>query len=277
MSATTSKVATSAETSQSRIGVFSAPGIVLLLVCVMYALTYIDRINVSTPRREVFQKVLNLSNTQVGNVFSAFAYFYLAFQVVGGWVCDRFGARRVLVASAIIWGGSTLLTGISTGFWTMIMARVLLGFGEGAAFPTATRAMSDWMPAGKRAYAQGVTHCFARIGTAPNASAGRLADRPRQLALLVLRAGSGEPDLGGGLGILFPRQSGRTSRRDLRRSCGACRITSSARNESRRPCRGCLWRGAWLRSRSSTSAMAGLCGFTWPGSRHFFCIAISWT
>src|SRR5579871_4741240 len=114
MSATTSKVAAPAGTNQARIGLFSAPGVVLFLVCVMYALTYIDRINVSTASG-VFQKVLNLSNTQVGNVFSAFAYFYLAFQVIGGWVSDRFGARRVLTVSAIIWGGSTLLTGISTG------------------------------------------------------------------------------------------------------------------------------------------------------------------
>jgi len=165
MSASTSKISAPAETAQTRIGVFSTPAIVLFLVCVMYALTYIDRINVSTASG-VFQKQLNLSNTQVGNVFSAFAYFYLAFQVIGGWVSDRWGARKVLTASAIIWGGSTLLTGIAGGFWTMMMARVLLGFGEGAAFPTATRAMSDWMPAGKRAFAQGITHAFARIGTA---------------------------------------------------------------------------------------------------------------
>src|ERR1700751_5644252 len=102
MAATTSKIASPAETAQSRIGAFSAPGLVLFLICVMYALTYIDRINVSTASG-VFQKVLNLSNTQVGNVFSAFAYFYLAFQVIGGWVSDRWGARKVLTASAIIW------------------------------------------------------------------------------------------------------------------------------------------------------------------------------
>jgi MFS family permease len=42
----------------------------------------------------------------------------------------------------------------------------MLGFGEGATFPTATRAMSDWTPPGKRAFAQGITHSFARIGNA---------------------------------------------------------------------------------------------------------------
>jgi nitrate/nitrite transporter NarK len=44
--------------------------------------------------------------------------------------------------------------------------RILLGFGEGATFPTATRAMQSWTPAGKRGFAQGVTHSFARLGNA---------------------------------------------------------------------------------------------------------------
>jgi sugar phosphate permease len=43
---------------------------------------------------------------------------------------------------------------------------VLLGFGEGATFPVATRAMSDWTPAGKRGFAQGITHSAARLGNA---------------------------------------------------------------------------------------------------------------
>ena len=65
----------------------------------MYGITYIDRVNVSTAA-PVFGKELNLSNTQVGLVFSAFAYPYLVFQVFGGWVGDRFGARLALTVSA---------------------------------------------------------------------------------------------------------------------------------------------------------------------------------
>ena len=144
---------------------FSATAIVLGLVCVMYGLTYIDRTNVSTAS-SIFQKDLHLNNTQVGLVFSAFAYPYLIFQIIGGWVGDRFGARLTLTLCALIWGGATLLTGIAGTLTAMLLARVLLGFGEGATFPTATRALCDWMPEGKRAFAQGITHSCARIGTA---------------------------------------------------------------------------------------------------------------
>ena len=131
----------------------------------MYALTYIDRNNVSTAAF-VFKQDLHLTNTQVGLVFSAFAYPYLIFQIVGGWVSDRFGARLTLTVSALIWGIATLLTGKSNGLAGLLCARLLLGFGEGATFPTATRAMSDWLPAKKRAFGQGITHSSARLGNA---------------------------------------------------------------------------------------------------------------
>jgi MFS family permease len=148
-----------------RKSIFSTTTIVLALMCLMYGITYIDRVNVSTAA-SVFQKELHLSQTQVGLVFSAFAYPYLIFQVIGGWVSDKFGPRLALTVSAVIWAGSTLATGFAGTLATLLIARVMLGFGEGATFPTATRAMSDWAPASKRGYVQGVTHSAARLGNA---------------------------------------------------------------------------------------------------------------
>ena len=66
---------------------------VLLLLCAMYMITYMDRVNVSTGAIG-FGKEFHLSNMQIGLVFSAFAYPYLIFQVIGGWVGDRFGPHR---------------------------------------------------------------------------------------------------------------------------------------------------------------------------------------
>ena len=138
---------------------------VLALLCVMYALTYIDRVNVSTAA-SIFRAELGLSNTQIGLVFSAFAYPYLVFQIIGGWVGDRFGARFALTSAAVIWAAATGLTGLAGGFTTLMLARLLLGFGEGATFPVATRAMADWTPPAERAFAQGLAHSCARLGNA---------------------------------------------------------------------------------------------------------------
>ena len=146
-------------------GRFPATTTVLVLICLMYGITYVDRVNVSTAA-SAFKQDLHLNNTQVGLVFSAFAYPYLIFQIIGGWVSDRFGARLALTASAVFWAGATLFTGLVGSLGGMLFARVMLGFGEGATFPTATRAMSDWTPEGNRGFAQGITHSSARLGNA---------------------------------------------------------------------------------------------------------------
>ena len=146
-----------------RVHLFSASKVVLLLLCLMYLLTYIDRVNVSSASN-VFEKELHLDKTHVGFIFSAFAYPYLLFQIIGGYLGDRLGPRKVLTICSLIWAGATMLTGLVNGFTAMIFARLLLGFGEGATFPTATSAMSAWTRPADRGFAQGITHAFSRIG-----------------------------------------------------------------------------------------------------------------
>src|SRR3984893_10559167 len=130
--------------ASSRPKILSATTNVLILLCIMYALTYIGRNNVSTASF-VFKEDLHLTNTQVGLVFSAFAYPYLIFQIVGGWVSDRFGARMALTVSAIIWGAATLLTGKANGLTALVSAR---------------------LPVERRGFGQGITHASARLGNA---------------------------------------------------------------------------------------------------------------
>ena len=152
------------ETATARPRGIPATTNVLGLLCAMYFINYIVRVNVSTAAA-VFQPELHLTNTQVGLIFSAFAYPYLAFQVAGGWVADKFGARKALTVFAIIWSLATVLMGLANSLSGLILGRVLLGIGV-SALPVATRAMSNWMPAEKRGFAQGITHASARLGNA---------------------------------------------------------------------------------------------------------------
>ena len=142
-----------------------ATSTVLLLLCLMYGITYIDRVNISTAAI-VFKGELHLSNADYGAIFAAFGWSYAAFQIIGGWIGDRFGPRLTLGVCGLVWSSATLLTGLANGFWGLILARIALGLGEGATFPTATRAMSSWTRAGWRGFAQSITHSFARAGNA---------------------------------------------------------------------------------------------------------------
>jgi len=135
----------------------SIPNQVLFLLCMMYFIFYIDRVNISTAA-PLIQKDLGLSNTALGFAFSAFAYPYAVFQLIGGWLGDRFGPRLTLGVSGFVVCVSTVLTGAVGGLFALVLVRLALGFGEGAAFPTATRAMVVWMPPTQWGFAQGITH-----------------------------------------------------------------------------------------------------------------------
>lgn len=144
---------------------FKVRYLILGLLCLMYFISYVDRVNISVAA-PLMKKELGLSSTELGLVFSAFAYPYAAMQIFGGWLADRFGPRLVLTVLSVIWAIATMLTGFAWGLTSLIVFRVLLGIGEGGAFPSATRAMTYWMPAAERGFAQGITHSFARLGGA---------------------------------------------------------------------------------------------------------------
>ena len=116
---------------------------VLGLLCLMYLITYVDRVNIATAANEI-KRELALSNTQLAFILSAFGYPYVVFQIFGGWVGDRVGARRTLFLCGLIWASATILTGFTGSIATLFLVRLLIGVGEGATFPVATRAMQAW-------------------------------------------------------------------------------------------------------------------------------------
>jgi ACS family D-galactonate transporter-like MFS transporter len=87
-------------------------------------------------------------------------------QIVGGWAADRFGPRLVLAVLSLLWATATILTGVSWSVASLVVFRILVGVGEGGAFPAATRAFTWWLPVRERGFAQGITHSFARLGGA---------------------------------------------------------------------------------------------------------------
>ncbi len=143
----------------------STPRAVLLLLCFLYLLLFVDRVNISTAAPFI-KTDLHLGNTELGLAFSAFALPYAVFQLIGGWVGDKLGPRLTLSLCCLVVSASTVLTGAVGGLTSLILVRLSLGFGEGAAFPTATRAMASWTPEGSWGFAQGIVHSFSRIGNA---------------------------------------------------------------------------------------------------------------
>jgi len=139
--------------------------LILALISLMYLITYIDRVNISTAA-PVISKEFGFDKITMGIIFSAFGWSYALFQVPGGWLGDRFGARRVLTIIVSYWSVMTAATAAATGAASFMVIRFLFGAGEAGAFPGATRAMQLWYPRQERGFVQGITHSASRVGAA---------------------------------------------------------------------------------------------------------------
>ena len=138
---------------------------ILFLISLMYLITYLDRVNISTVA-PVISKEFGFDKVTMGIIFSAFVWAYALFQVPGGWLNDRFGPRRVLALIVGYWSFMTAATAAATGAVSFVIIRFLFGIGEGGAFPGATRAMQLWYPRHERGFCQGIAHSASRLGAA---------------------------------------------------------------------------------------------------------------
>jgi MFS transporter, ACS family, glucarate transporter len=139
--------------------------VVLGLTVAAYMITYMDR-QVLAVARPVIRDELAISLVMMGWITFAFRMAYALFQIPGGWLGDRFGARRALAAVVTWWSAFTALTGLAWSAVSMLTIQVFFGLGEAGAFPIATRSLARWMRPTERGFAQGITHAGSRLGAA---------------------------------------------------------------------------------------------------------------
>jgi len=127
---------------------------------------YIDRVNMSVaiiPMAEEFQ----WDQTTRGIVLSSFFYGYLATQVLGGWLADRYGGKVVLGLGVLWWSIFTLLTppAAAVSLVVLFIARVGMGLGEGVAFPAIYNLFARWVPVHERARSVALNTSGIPLGT----------------------------------------------------------------------------------------------------------------
>jgi len=90
----------------------------------------------------------------------AYAIAYLAW----GRIIDRMGARFGFGIAFLIWQAGHMITGLASGFSGFILSRVVLGLGEGGAFPAGIKSVAEWFPKKERAFATGLFNAGTNIG-----------------------------------------------------------------------------------------------------------------
>ncbi len=128
-------------------------------------ITYVDRTSISTAKGPIAAE-LNLSDSTMGMVFSAFALGYALFQLPAGWMADKAGPRIVLAGTVGFWSILTVATGLAWSLATLLGIRFLFGAGEAAVFPASARVIHNWLKPGERGRANGALFAGSRLGAA---------------------------------------------------------------------------------------------------------------
>lgn len=118
---------------------------VLLLLCSLTTLTYLDRICISIVGVRL-KTDLGLNYEQFGWVLASFSLAYALFEIPSGMLGDRIGPRAVFIRIVLFWSLCTALTGLATGLIGLLAIRFLFGVGESGTYPNILIVTSRWFP-----------------------------------------------------------------------------------------------------------------------------------
>jgi MFS family permease len=144
---------------------------VLALLVLSISINYIDRANLSIAA-PLLKDELGLSASQLGVLLSSFFWTYAVFQIVSGWLVDRFDTKWVLAAGFFLWSVATTATGLAQGFAFLVMLRLLLGMGESVAYPCYSKILAGQFAEHQRGLANALIHSGASCGPALGTLAG---------------------------------------------------------------------------------------------------------
>jgi MFS family permease len=137
----------------------------VLLLAVAIFINYVDRGNLATAA-PLLKSDLNLSNTQVGLLLSAFFWTYAPLQLVAGWMAERFDVQRVLPAGLALWSLATIATGFAGSFVVLLALRLVLGLGESVVYPSQAKLLGLRTLEHQRGKANGASAAGQALGPA---------------------------------------------------------------------------------------------------------------
>lgn len=150
-----------------------------LLVAALWfvaGLNYLDR-QVVFSVFPLLQRELHLSDVELGLLGTAFLWVYAGLSPVCGYVADRFGRRKVIAISLLVWSAVTWATGQARSFQQLMAARGCMGFSEAFYLPAALALISDRHGDRTRSLATGIHISGIYAGLVLGGAGGWLGQR----------------------------------------------------------------------------------------------------
>jgi ACS family hexuronate transporter-like MFS transporter len=135
------------------------------LLFISTVINYIDRQTLSV-LAPFLKAEHHWTNADYASILLAFRLAYTIMQSVSGRLLDRLGTRRGLTLTVAFYSAVAGLTSLAQGLTGFRVFRFLLGSGEAANWPGATKAVSEWFPAKERAWAVALFDSGSSIGGA---------------------------------------------------------------------------------------------------------------
>jgi ACS family hexuronate transporter-like MFS transporter len=128
-------------------------------------INYIDRQTLSVLGPHL-KTEFTWSNQDFALILIAFRIAYAVMQTVSGRVIDRLGTRNGLSLAVLWYSVAAILTSLASGLWSFCTFRFLLGAGEAANWPAATKAVGEWFPRRERGLAVALFDSGSSVGAA---------------------------------------------------------------------------------------------------------------
>jgi MFS transporter, ACS family, aldohexuronate transporter len=128
-------------------------------------INYLDRQTLSVLAPHLKDE-FHWSNQDFALIVIAFRVAYAVMQTVSGRLVDRLGTRRGLSVAVFFYSVAAMLTSLASGLRSFCFFRFLLGAGEAANWPAATKAVSEWFPRRERGWAVALFDSGSSVGAA---------------------------------------------------------------------------------------------------------------
>ena len=137
----------------------------VFLLFMVFMINYLDRVALSLTV-PLIERDLALNAKQFGVIFGSFFFGYAIFNFIGGLAVDRYGPKVVLGLAVVFWSIFCGLTAVATGFYSMLVLRVLFGMAEGPISSSANKMINGWFPRKQAATAVGLLSAGSPLGGA---------------------------------------------------------------------------------------------------------------
>ncbi|HEV8168838.1 MAG TPA: MFS transporter [Pyrinomonadaceae bacterium] len=136
----------------------------LSLLTLVYVFNYLDRtiIYILLPLIKKEMAFTDLQLAMLGSM--SFVIFFTVLGIPFGRLADRVVRKNMIAAGLAVWSLFSGLTGFATGFWSLLICRVMVGVGEATLGPAALSLLSDYFPPRVRATVQAVYSSGIAIG-----------------------------------------------------------------------------------------------------------------